>query len=344
MIQLESIILYCLKQLDSERTIYSIYHLLNGKKSSQTIQDAHLFKLKRFFGILEPFTRESFDQVIFRMEEQQLIYNSGEQRYAIAPLGELFLDNNPLLKQLNGWEYHQVTSPFWRRLSFLVQVVSNLVYKESNYIPIQKDNEIYLWLKSLLKQIRLSKAEIGGKLFSELVEILNQTEEIDPSILVFRLTGYRQIGLTPLQTAQKLSMERFDYHLVFNNILHYMICCISEEQVRFPLLANLLEGLIKQHELTQSSRKTWQLLSQGHSLEKITQLRQLKKSTIEDHLVEIALHVEDFSIDGYVDKKLQEWILQISKNMASRQLKLIKDQVQEASYFQIRLVLAKYGG
>jgi uncharacterized protein YpbB len=62
MCKIENILLYCLKQLNGERTIYSIYHLLNGKKSSQTLQDAHLFSLKRYFGILESLTRESFDE------------------------------------------------------------------------------------------------------------------------------------------------------------------------------------------------------------------------------------------------------------------------------------------
>ncbi|WML32338.1 hypothetical protein RCG24_02690 [Neobacillus sp. OS1-32] len=49
-------------------------------------------------------------------------------------------------------------------------------------------------------------------------------------------------------------------------------------------------------------------------------------------------------MDPYVEQKLQEEILAVSRRIASRQLKLIKDQVNKASYFQIRLVLAKYGG
>lgn len=344
MAQGNAIILYCLRQLKSERTIYSIYHLLKGKKSSQTIQDAHLFSLKKFFGIFDFLTRDAFDQMIETLQAQKLIYNCGEQQFLLTSMGEAHLNNIPIPRELNGWEYHQVSEKFWRRLSLLIQVVSNLEYQETNYIPIQKNKDIHLWLKSVLIQMKVSKKEIGAKIYAELIECFRQNQEIDPSILIFRLSGYQQIGLTPMQAAQKFSMDFYDYHLQFINIIHYMIRKVGQEPKRFALLVHLYNGLIQQNELTQSSKKTWQLLSQGHSIETIAHIRRLKLSTIEDHLVEIALHFNEFPIDSYVDQTLQEEIITISKRIASKQLKLIKEHVRQASYFQIRLVLAKYGG
>jgi uncharacterized protein YpbB len=75
----------------------------------------------------------------------------------------------------------------------------------------------------------------------------------------------------------------------------------------------------------------------------IANLRHLKLSTIEDHLVELALNVEGFSIDSYVDRVLQNKILEVSRIEATKQLKLIREKIGAATYFQIRLVLAKYG-
>ncbi|MEH7462882.1 recombinase RecQ, partial [Bacillus thuringiensis] len=40
--QLQYTVLYCLKQLKGERTVSSIYHLLKGKRSSQTFQDGNM--------------------------------------------------------------------------------------------------------------------------------------------------------------------------------------------------------------------------------------------------------------------------------------------------------------
>ncbi|MCM3566755.1 helix-turn-helix domain-containing protein [Neobacillus mesonae] len=343
MAQLESIILYCLKQLNKERTVYSIYHLLNGKKSSQTIQDAHLFNLKKFFGIMDVLTRETFNQRIETLLNQKLIYKVKDQTFFPTPSGDLFLKNNPLLRELNGWEFHQLSTLFWERLSLLIQVASNFEYHETNYVPIQKNKDVHIWLKSTLKDMKVSKNKMASQIYAELLDCFSENKGLDPSVLVYRLTGYQQIGLTGTQLAQKLSMSYYDYYLQFVHIIHFMMETLRVNPDRFPVLSFLYNGLIKSNELTQSSKKTWQLLTKGYSLEHIAQIRQLKLSTIEDHLVEIALNIDRFSIHEYVDPNLQDEILRSSKSAGSRQLKLIKAMVTRASYFQIRLVLAKFG-
>ncbi|MFZ7945093.1 MULTISPECIES: helix-turn-helix domain-containing protein [Bacillaceae] len=343
MLQVEAIILYCLQQLNSDRTIYSVYHLLNGKKSSQTLQDAHLFSLKRFFGIYETLTRESFDEIIDSMFRNQWIHRSGEQHYLLTHSGKLFLEKNPLPSYIDGWSYHSFTSVFWERLALFIQVTSNLVYGESGYLPIQKNKDVHRWMKSSLKQLRVSKKELGRIVYSELRECLNDTKDIDPSNLVFRLTGFQQIGLTPHQLMKRLNSDIHNYHIGFIHTLHYLIQTIQQNPKRFRVLTLLIQDFHQRDELTLSSRRTWNLLSQGLSPDKIAEFRQLKLSTIEDHLVEFALNVDHFSIDSYVDNALQIKILEISRQNGTRQLKLIKDQLESATYFQIRLVLAKYG-
>ncbi len=343
MLQLEAIILYCLKQLNCERTIYSIYHLLNGKKSSQTIQDAHLFSMKRFFGIYETLTRESFDDIIASMHKKELIDDCGEQRYHLTQSGKHRLEIIPLPTYMNGWDYHPFTSLFWERLSLFIQVTSNLVFGEARYIPIQKNHEVHLWLKSALKEIQIPRKELGNSAYSELVECFNAEKDINPAILVFRLTGFQQIGLTPQQTAKKLDMDVHEYHIEFIHTLHYLLQTIKRNINRYNILPLLLKDMQEGDELTISARKTWNLLEQGYTLMQIADIRRLKISTIEDHLVEFSLHVDSFSIDPYVEKDLQLKIADISQHIGTRQLRLIKDNLKEATYFQIRLVLAKYG-
>jgi uncharacterized protein YpbB len=343
MLQIELIIQHCLHSIKNERTIYSIFHLLKGKKSSQTIQDAHLFSLKHFFGILEPLTREFFEKIIAAMLQKNLIIHCGDQRFVPATLGESAVHKGRTLMHLNGFDYHQITEPVWERLSLLVQVASNLEYGETNYIPIQKDQHVHSWVKTVLKESRVTKIEMGRHLYNELTNCFYEAEGVNPAVVVFRLTGYKQIGLTAEQTAKKLNMDYIDYHLVFTNTMHYMIQKIKANLEQFPLLSCLFLGFAEHDELTMSSRKTWNLLMQGYSLEMIANLRRLKVSTIEDHLVEFALNINHFIIDEYVDTELQTEILEISRQLGTRQLKVIRNQVKKASYFQIRLVLAKYG-
>ena len=249
MLQLETIILFCIKQLNSERTIYSIYHLLNGKKSSQTIQDAHLFSLKKFFGIYESLTRESFDEIIQSMIKKKWIDHSGEQHYLLTYSGNSILETNPPPTYLNGWSYHPFTSLFWERFSLFIQVTSNLVFGDTRYVPIQKNNDVHLWLKSSLKELNVPRKELGNIVYSELIECFNMTKEINPSILVFRLTGFQQIGLTPLQIVKKFNMNIHDYHIDFIHTLHYLMQAIKLEPSGFPMLTILIKDFHQQDDL-----------------------------------------------------------------------------------------------
>jgi uncharacterized protein YpbB len=340
---IENVMLYCLKQINGERTIYSIYHLLNGKKSSQTIQDAHLFSLKRYFRILETLTRESFDKAFNRLVDKDLVETCGEQKFLLRGSGEAYLQKSLSPNYLNGWEYQHFTPLVWERLSLLIQVTSNLSFKETRYIPIQKNKEVHNWLKVILKNYSLPKNEIGKNLFTELVDCLEAVKDINPAVLVYRLTGYQQIGLTAQQTAMKLNMDPIQYQLEFINIIHYIMHMVENDPGRFKLLSTLLGDLVQTNSLTLSSQKTWELLNRGYSIEQIAKYRKLKVSTIEDHLVEFALNIEEFPIDSYVDQELQNKVLEISRQTATKQLKVIRSSLKTASYFQIRLVLAKYG-
>ena len=342
--QLESIILYGLKKLNGERTIFSIYHLLNGKKSSQTIQDAHLFSLKTLFGICEGMSRESFEKIVRRLHERKWITHCGKQQFLLTPAGNSLLAEHRVLSYFNGWDFHQLSSLFWVRFSLFIQVISNLVFQETTYIPIQKNKDALNWIKIILRKIHLPKKQIGPAVYQELMDCFSRAEEINPSMLVFRLTGYQQIGLTAEQAAKKFNLDLYEYQIRFIQTIHYLLGEIKQDPNRYPLLHLLIADFRWNNELTLSASKTWELLSKGYSLEKIAQIRRLKRSTIEDHLVEIALNTPEFSIDSYVGKELQQQILEISRQSGLKQLKHIKENVKAASYFQIRLVLAKFGG
>lgn len=340
---IENILLDCIRQLKGERTLYSIYHLLNGKKSSQTIQDAHLFSLKKYFRILETLSRESFEEIFVQLIDKNWVLASGEQKYLLSDKGEAFLNNQSLPAYLNGWKYQQFTPTVWERLSLLIQVTSNLAFYENRYIPIQKNKEVQYWLKEFLKKSSLPRQSLGQAIFKELVVCLEEGKDVRPEVLVFRLTGYQQIGLTSLQTASKLDMNPVHYHLEFINVLHYLIQMLENSANRFPVLFSLLSNIESNDPLTVSARKTWGLLNQGFSIEQIAKFRKLKLSTIEDHLVEFALHLNEFSIDPYIDREIQRKIIEISRQEETKQLKIIRCRLNTVSYFQIRLALAKYG-
>jgi uncharacterized protein YpbB len=344
---LQTVILYCLHQIKGDRSIYSIFHIIKGKKSSQTIQDVHLFQIAPFFQSFDFIKREEFEQIIAHLVSIKWLKQERELHYQLTKLGKASLDmqiiERPFPVFLNGLTYQSLTGPFWERLSLLVQVCSNLVHNQSHYIPIQRKYEIQIWLKNFLAQLSNSRNELSLQLFTELTQLLEREQTINPSTLVLRLTGHNQIGLTPQQVALYLEQEFTYYHVQFLNVLHYLLKMVEQETEQYPLLFSIIKDLHQRFPFTNSTKKTYEMLRSGVSLEEITQIRKLKRSTIEDHLVEIAFNDKQFNITPYVPLKIQELILKTVKQNGSKQLKHIRELTNGLEYFEIRLVLAKFG-
>lgn len=344
----EVIILYCLSNLKGERTIYSIYHLLKGKKSAQTIQDAHLFSLTALFMAREDVSREILEEAIQRLIGRAFINEVSEKRFLLTDKGRECLASEmartPLPLDLQGWKYHSQARYLWERLSLLVQVCSHIARKETRYVPIQKKRRTQLWIKSFLGSMAPGqRAALPGVLFKELSSILGENGQINPNILVLRLTGFQSAGLTAPQAAMELRMDEFRFHLEFLAILH-SICKETAGQNRdYPLLSRLMAEEDAGETLTLTSRQTLKLLEEGLQIDSIAEARRLKRSTIEDHIVEIALNVAGFSIEPYVTPEEQDRIISLARNTSTRQLRELKDLSGGLSYFKIRLVLAKLG-
>ncbi|MEW9110897.1 MAG: helix-turn-helix domain-containing protein [Cytobacillus gottheilii] len=343
----KSIILYCLHRIADERTVYSVFHLLNGKKSSQTIQDAFLFQLTPFFRVYPSMTRLQFDQHLTEMTKVKWILEYEPSQYRLTDLGREALKEQlkkqPLPVNLNGWKYHQLSVVFWERLSLLVQVISNLMYSNSKYLPIQRKKETHLWLKQFLQDTKMDRQVLAQKVFNEVVDCLENSTSIQPEFLISRLTGAETIGLTKEQAALQYSMDQDYFELQFQSILHTMLSVIKEKPVQLPLLNKVIQSAETEFTMTVSAQRTEELLQQGFTIEEIATFRKLKRNTIEDHIVELALNKPDFEIGRFVTDKNVAEIAEAVKKVTSKQLKHIKTIVPHAQYFEIRLVLAVFG-
>jgi uncharacterized protein YpbB len=342
------LMLFCLLKLDGQRTIYSIYHLLKGKKSSQTIQDAHLFQLTGLFQTFPQLNRVTIDEITLELEGKEYIHKIEGEKYKITIQGKYALERKmkemPIPSLLRGWNYCSFQEEFWKRLSLLVQVGSNLINFEPSYIPIHNDQKTSEWLKTTLRDLNLNRETLAAELLKELIKCLNSSDAIKQEVLVTRLTGYKHIGLTAGQTAEALNMDPAYLQLEFLNTIHFMINHILTNQHEYSVLPYLVTDFEKPIILTHSTSVTYQSLIQGYSIEQIAAMRNLKISTIEDHVVEIVLNDKNLPLDSFVPPDIQLLIRQAIEKVSSKQLKLIRHYLNaEVTYFQIRLVLAKIG-
>ncbi|PEB52658.1 recombinase RecQ [Bacillus pseudomycoides] len=348
--QLQYTLLYCLKQLNGERTVSSIYYLLKGKRSSQTLQDGNMFQISFLFGIYKALTRYDYNQEIACILNAEWIEIVHENTYVLTSAGE---------KQLNGWEkalsfpqhlhglhYGALGEAFWKKLSLIIQTVSNLQQQNTRFIPIQQDTEVTMWVKEFLIGLPYVRSELATGLWEEMHRLLKEVDPVEATILTYRLTGYERIGYTLQQLAEITKQDVFRVHLLFWGTIHFFIQSVRKKEKEFPLLTKIISYPNERADLfSLSTRKTYQLWKQGRSLEEIATIRNLKPATIEDHFVEIALRERDFSIEMFVEKNKIEQVKKVIETLQTRKLRVLKQAVGEGiSYFEVRLVLAQMEG
>ncbi|WP_449538372.1 helix-turn-helix domain-containing protein [Ferdinandcohnia sp. Marseille-Q9671] len=344
------LLLYCLHKFNGERTIYGMYHLLNGKKSSQTIGDANLFGLAHLFGVLRPIQREQIEEDINNLIENKLIEEITPTKYILTPRGKAALDRNleqkPVPKYLNGWKYNDQALTLWRRLSLLSQSLSNLIQDSKQYTPIQQDDTVVNWVKGFLMKDGHNRFELAESIYHELLTCLELVSEIEATIFVLRLTSSSRIGYTIEQISDLLKEDETWCHVMFIHTLHRIVQHLESSAPDFPILVSMIEKNRQEDILlTASTKSTYKLLLQGKSIEEVALLRDLKRNTIEDHIVEVAHHNPEFSIDPFVPPEHQEIILSTYNALGTKQLRSLKEKLPSTiTYFGIRLVLAKIGG
>ncbi|WP_400242061.1 helix-turn-helix domain-containing protein [Niallia sp. JL1B1071] len=343
---LKIIILKSLYKMNGERTIYSILHILNGKKSSQTIQDIHIFQLTSLYQSFPMLSRVQLEEVVHILYKEKWLVKSGDNHYFINDTRKIELENllkeNLLPNYLNGWKFHAITEPFWQRLSLFIQVASHLSENSIRYIPVQRNPVTQLWLKETLHSISMERNEINKYLYKDLVNCLDGIE-INPAILINRLTGMKEIGLTSDQAALELKMDPSLYQLSFLAILHFMIERILSNKEEYSLLRYMIKDNKKNFTLTASTAKTYDFIQKGYNIEEIVHIRNLKQSTIEDHLIEVLLNVPEFPVHSLVSEEKIRRIKKSIEQSSSKSLKVIKQQLADVSYFEIRVVMARYG-
>ncbi|WP_242142629.1 MULTISPECIES: helix-turn-helix domain-containing protein [unclassified Bacillus cereus group] len=348
--QFQYTILYCLKQLNGERTVSSIYYLLKGKRSSQTLQDGNIFRISFLFGVYKSLTRSNYEQEIERILASEWIEVKHENTYVLTDRGEKQLETlektMAFPKHLDGLNYGDLGEAFWKRLSLTIQTVSNLQQKNTKFIPIQQDPEVTRWVKEFLIGLPYVRSELATRLWEEMYNILKNMDEIEATILTYRLTGYERIGYTLQQLAEIINEDVFRVYLLFWSTIHYMIQVVCKREKEFPLLTKIISYPNEREDLfSLSTKKTYRLWKQGRSLEEIAVIRNLKLATIEDHFVEIALREKAFSIEMFIEKNKIKRVKQVVETLQTRKLRVLKQAVgEEISYFEIRLVLAQLEG
>nr|WP_106784643.1 helix-turn-helix domain-containing protein [Lysinibacillus timonensis] len=338
----QSIVLKILHKLNSERTVSAAFHLLRGKRSGQTIQDVGIFRLHSYFGILPKLTRTNFNELIHNLVENQYIAIVQNNYYKFMEKGLNIVENSlPIV--FDGWHYRGNEHTFFSRLSLIVQSLSQQKASEMKFVPIQQNEEIQNWVKRFLLDNNYQTGNLQSKLLDEIVTSLDivQCDEQVKMIVMKRLAGYKLPGYTWQQLSVLDNRSEIDIQLLYISCLHKWLNEIFQNHNQYPLLTQMAAQLRIEIPLTGSAFQTAKLFNEGYSMEQISSIRNLKLSTIEDHIVELAMNEPSFSIEQFVSPKDCELVYQTIESYDTRKLKVLHEVLPHLSYFQLRLVLAR---
>lgn len=331
------IIYHILSILNNERTVSSAFHLLKGKKSGQTIQDVGMYKLHNYFGILPKLDRKTFDEAISWLINQQYITMHEDGFYHINEKRKMEKPNF----YFNGWMYRGYDNVFFSRLSLIVESISYVKQGIRHFAPTEKNFEIQRFVRSFLMHHPFREHSFRQQLYNEIESCLSSEKllEHQQEIVVHHLTGANLPGKTMQQLASEYRSDPMDIHLKFISALHVMLMEI--ERNNYSILSKVAAKLSVETQLTNTAKVTKQFFDRGYSIDQIANMRNLKVSTIEDHIVEMAMNIPSFSIDSFLSKGDVQKIISASRKYSTKKLRVLKDALPVYSYFQLRLALAK---
>ncbi|WP_067725406.1 helix-turn-helix domain-containing protein [Oceanobacillus damuensis] len=340
------IILTCISNLNGERTASSIYHLLKGKKSIQTVQDAHIYQLDKFYGIHSNLNKQKFAVKISELVTGGYIQpvEHTEGAFIISDFAATWLYEQKKqlgIEKFNGLKYNETAELFYLRLLLTVQTLTNVKMGHYHFIPLTDNSSAEEWVRLFYKKIKRKESQVLNGLYQEIHTVLNNFSDMDASIFVDRLSGFENYGLSIYQLSEKYKLNELDVHLVLQQGIHQMISIVLNDKDFFPILAYMLRDIAEPNQITHSANVTKEFLNKNYTIEQIAAARNLKINTIHDHIVEIALYESRFPLSNYITPEEQREITTVLKKEKSFKLKDIKQSVNKnVSYFQIRLVLA----
>ncbi|WP_169911187.1 helix-turn-helix domain-containing protein [Evansella clarkii] len=345
---LEWIILTLINRVNGQRTSGGVYHLLTGKRSAQTIQDARLFDCYKIAGSVKNLSRERFEDSVSLMLKKGFLSESEGNYYLLTSKGKEVLQTldkkYKLPAYFNGgkYEWSGLAPVYWERFSLFFQTLASFAVNEKQFIPVSYRLDTQRWVKQRIRELQQPAATASEQLYNELVEFLHQLPEREAELFVSRLTAPGHTGRTFDQLSYMYAGDPLYTKLFFQSVLHLLIKNTGENPGKYPFLHTFAEIKKGKQILTASAEETNKLLKKGKTLEEIMGIRGLKRSTIEDHIIEIAIYDKENISNHLINEEEASVILRAAEETGSKRLKQIKDKLGgKYSYFQIRLALAR---
>lgn len=219
-------------------------------------------------------------------------------------------------------------------LRLLVQVSSELSYRNERYFVITNDLQVQQLFKAWLK--KYGKQTLLTETFASLESFLATKDPLKAQIFCEQLTGHKMLGQTIPQLARKYHLELSDIFYIWHDLSScYANYLLKEEFKSAELVLPFMQGQL----LPQSSQTTYDLLRQGATLEQIAIKRRLKLNTVKEHLLNIALLTPSFPFENFLSAQVERDLHTFFKHLPvlDWNFQAVKKVYPQLSFVEFRL-------
>ncbi|MCC4045532.1 helix-turn-helix domain-containing protein [Enterococcus gallinarum] len=271
----------------------TIYQILYGKRTSSVLSYAFFYDRLGYFQAMPNLEEDEFNKRITALiAAKQLVADEKGFLQTVAPAA--LTEVETLCRHLNYFQFGRRGEQMWRLVQLLVQAAA-FQGISNRYIPVENTPMFTEPVRQLIRQ----HPKLKQALFTELWTVFEQIPGEFADFLAGTLTGPEQIGQTFFQLLpdnyQKMPWNQFFPAAAIH-------CFLSVANKQSPLLAAGLKPFYQEN-LNQSMLKTRRLFLSGKSIEEIMELRQIKRGTVNDHLIEWAIIDDQFPYHYFATKQ-----------------------------------------
>ncbi|MGO3733088.1 MAG: helix-turn-helix domain-containing protein [Vagococcus sp.] len=279
----ELLILSCFKHNYPARYT-TLYHVLKGKRTASTLTYAYFYDVLSLFSIYPDLKKETYDSVLSSLIQSDFLTVTAQEQVILTDLGLAKLAAMPDFPYLENGLFYRNDGLFWEMVLFTTQVLSEKRHKNVRYTPLETNPYRQRQFKQWLTE---QSSTVDRDFYEEWCALMLHLSEESRYYLVGQLSGHNWVGQTLSQISHHDQENQGIGYLKFKNALHYMMALIEIKPETYPIFYSLI--FLTRADKIDTVDLTASMYRKGMNIEQIAKNRQLKESTIADHLIESSI-------------------------------------------------------
>jgi uncharacterized protein YpbB len=321
----------------------TLYYVLIGKRTVSTMLQCRQYNLEAYFSVMPGMKPEVLKKGLERLRSQGLIAGDAGEGYLLTEAGRgekaVFFGEHAHFALPYQMKFALVQGILRRRLLFLVQVLSEMLHKNKQYDPIERETKEQNWIKRLLAQQPEDKSAFAKRYGEEWYLYLSRLPGREAGLFALQFEGNRQLRRTTGQMAALFSLDEAEVRILLHQNWLRLYAALEAEPENFPALGRVMQLTLAENGLASASAETtMRYFLQGYGIEEIISMRGLKQSTIQDHLAESALIYAHFPEERFLDAEKLRYLHQLEERLERVDYREIQRAFPDINFFESRLI------